>query len=68
MTKIYGSSIEQMFLKDYIKVLDHLEKQQVDYIIAGVQEDYPERVGYIRATKDLRSELDRLLKAYFPNE
>lgn len=55
-----------MFLLDYLNILREYEATQTAYVTAGVQEDYAERVGYIRAIRDLKQELDNLLKAYFP--
>lgn len=66
--QIRSTSIEQMFLRDFQKVLLDYEQKHIEYIITGVQDDYPERVGYVKAIRDIKLELEHLLKAYFPNE
>jgi len=58
-------TVEKSFTLEFEKALKELEAEQVHAITSYVVEDYEERVGYIRAIRDVRSKYNDLMQAFF---
>ena len=65
-----SSSIEQIFLNDVHTFIKNNELQRTQHLSYHIldREEYCLNVGYLQAMRDMRTEVQRLLKAYFPNE
>ena len=62
-------SIEQMFLQTYQAKLKEAEDAHISVLSSFPlsPEEYHDKLGYIRAIREMREELANLKKAYFPD-
>lgn len=59
-------TVEASFVNALRKALKEKEEDSIHYIVSSVADDYPQRVGYLQAVRELKEILESTIKAYFP--
>ena len=61
-------TLEETFLTHYAKALEEAKDRETRFIISAVspQEEYAERVGFIRAIEEAKVLFEEIKRKYFP--
>lgn len=61
-------ALQHELVKDLIKAIDTRYTRRVELVVDGNSDDYADykhHVGYVRALKDVKEDLNALLKQYY---
>ena len=59
-------TVEAGFVDSLRKALKEKEEDTIHYLVSSVADDYPQRVGYLQAIKEVQIILESTHKAFFP--